>query len=58
MDVNEALKLLRSLNNYVANLRGDFEDFEEKVKIKIGLENERCTKKIPTERKMCEAQLK
>jgi hypothetical protein len=40
MDLNEAVKLLRSLNNYVASLRDAFEDFEEKGKIKIGLENE------------------
>ena len=40
MDLNEAVKLLRSLNNYVASLRDAFEDFEEKGKIKIDLENE------------------
>ena len=33
MDVNEAVKLLRSLINYVNSLRDAFEDFEEKVKI-------------------------
>ena len=37
MDLN--LKLLRSLNNYVASLRDAFEDFEEKGKIKFGFEN-------------------
>lgn len=36
MDLNEAMKLLSSLNNYVSSLR----DFEEKGKIKVGLENE------------------
>ena len=40
MDLNEAVKLLRSLNNYVSSLRNAFEDFEEKGKIKIGFENE------------------
>ena len=40
MDLNEAMKLLRSLNNYVSSLRDAFEDFEEKWKIKIGFENE------------------
>ena len=40
MDLNEAMKLLRSLNNYVSSLRDAFEDFEEKGKIKIGFENE------------------
>ena len=40
MGLNEAVKLLRSLNNYVANLKDAFEDFEEKETIKIGLENE------------------
>ncbi len=37
VDLNEAVKLLRSLNNYVSSLR---DAFEEKGKIKIGLENE------------------
>ena len=37
MDMYEAVKLLRSLNNYVASLRNAF---EERGKIKIGLENE------------------
>ena len=40
MDLNKAMKLLRSLNNYVSSLRDAFEDFEEKWKIKIGFENE------------------
>ena len=40
MDLNEAMKLLRSLNNYVSSLRVAFEDFEEKGKIKIAFENE------------------
>ena len=34
------MKLISSLNNYVASLRIAFEEFEEKGKIKIGLENE------------------
>ena len=38
MDLNEAVKLLRSLNNYVSSLRDAFEDFEKKGKIKIGFE--------------------
>ena len=40
MDLNEAVKLFRSLNNYVASLWDVFEYFEEKENIKIGLENE------------------
>ena len=40
MDLNEVVKLLRSLYNNVASLRDAFEDFEEKGKIKTGLENE------------------
>ena len=40
MDLNEAVKLLRSLNNYVSSLRDAFEDFKEKGKIKIVFENE------------------
>ena len=40
MDLNEAVKLLSSLNYYVASLRDALEDFEKKGKIKIGLENE------------------
>ena len=40
MDLNEAVKLLKSLNNCVSSLRDPFEDFEEKGKIKIGFENE------------------
>ena len=40
MDVNKAVKLLKSFNNYVASLRDAFEYFEEKVNIKIGLKNE------------------
>ena len=40
MDLNEAIKLLRLLNNYVSSLRDAFADFEEKGKIKIGFENE------------------
>ena len=39
IDLNKAVKLLRSLNNYVSSLRDAFEDFEEKGKIKIGFEN-------------------
>ena len=53
MDVNEAVKLLRSLNNYFANLRDDFEDFEEKVKIKIGLEIEPVYKEDTHEKERC-----
>ena len=44
MDLNEAVKLLRLLNNYITSLRDTFEDFEEKGKIKIGLENEQVYK--------------
>ena len=40
MDLSKAVKLIRSLNNYVSCLRDAFEDFEEKGKIKIGFENE------------------
>ena len=40
VDLNETVKLLRSLNNYVSSLRDAFEDFEEKGNIKIGFENE------------------
>ena len=40
MDLNDAVKLFWSFNNYVASLRDAFEDFGEKGKIKIGLENE------------------
>ena len=40
VDLNETVKLLRSLNNYVSSLRDAFENFEEKGKIKIGFENE------------------
>ena len=38
------------MNNYVSSLRDAFEDFEEKGKIKIGLENEPVYKK-DTQRK-------
>ena len=44
MDLNEAAKLLRSLNNYVSSLSDAFEDFEEKGKITIGFEISLCTK--------------
>ena len=40
IDLGEAMKLLRSLNNYDPSLRDAFEDYEENRKIKIGLENE------------------
>ena len=40
MDLNNAVKLLRSLNNYVSSSRDAFEDFYEKGKIKISFENE------------------
>ena len=40
MDLNEAMKLLKSLNNYFSSLRDSFEDFEEKGKIKNGFKNE------------------
>ena len=46
-----SLKLLRSMNNYVASLRDAFEDFEEKGKIKIGLENEPVYKEDTQKRK-------
>ena len=39
MDLNKAVKLLRSFNNYISCLRDAFEDFEEKGKIKIGFQN-------------------
>ena len=51
MDLNEAVKLLRSLNNNASIFRDAFEDFEEKGKIKIDLENVTAYKKIPKERK-------
>ena len=48
MDLNKAVKLLRSLNNCVSNLRDAFEDFEEKGKMVLKMS--RCTKEIPKER--------
>ena len=44
MDLNEAAKLLRSLNNYVSSLSDAFEDFKLKQKITIGFEISLCTK--------------
>ena len=49
MDLNKAVKLLTSLNNYISSLRDAFEDFEVKGKIKIGFD-ESVTKEIPKER--------
>ena len=40
MDLNKVVKLLWWWYNYIASLRDAFENFEEKGKIKNGLENE------------------
>ena len=49
MDLDEAVKLLRSLNNYVSSLRDAFEDFEDKGRLKLVLKMSRGTKEITKE---------
>ena len=48
---------VRSLNNYVASLRDAFQDFEEKGKIKIGLENEPVYKENTQRKKQSSVKL-
>ena len=50
MDLNEAVKLLRSLINYVASLRHSFETLRRKGRLKLALKMSLCTTKIPKER--------
>ena len=58
MDLNEAVKLLRSLYNYVASLRDALEDFEEKGKINNGLENEPVYREDTQRKKQCSVKLR
>ena len=58
MDLNEAVKLLWSLYNYVASLRDAFEDFEEKGKINNGLENEPVYREDTQRKKQCSVKLR